>query len=407
MRRFHYINNMTLLSERVQGLVESATLAMSRKAAELRQQGLPVISLSLGEPDFPTPEHICQAAIDAINSKKWFSYPPVAGYADVREAIANKLRNENGIQADAQNIVVSTGAKQAISHVYAALLNPGDDVLIPVPYWVSYYDMAKLYDANVVPVPTSIEDGFKLKASTLAQYLTDRSRLLIFSSPSNPTGAVLSAEDIAELVELLTAYPNLWVVSDEIYEHINFVGNHVSIGSFDAIADRVITVNGLSKSYAMTGWRIGYLHACPAVAGACQRLQGQSTSAANGIAQRTLIAALTGDHAPTRAMCATYQQRRDYVLGRLKAIPNIGIYEPQGAYYVFPDVSSYLNKQAGNRRIANVDDLAMYLLEVAHVAVVSGSAFGSQTAIRISFAIGDEDLRIALDRITQALHDLQ
>ena len=398
---------MSFLSQRVTHLEESATLAMSRKAREMKQQGIPVISLSLGEPDFRTPSHICEAAIQAIQERKWFGYPPVAGYEDVREAIASKLQNENHITAHANEIVISTGAKQSIHNIFAALLNPGDDILLPVPYWVSYHDMAKLYGANPVPVPTYLADGYKLQAEVLAGCLTKKSKLLVFSSPCNPTGAVLEQADLAAIAQVIQNYPNLFIVSDEIYEHINFTGTHASLGAFESIADRVITVNGLSKSFAMTGWRIGYMRARQEIAKACEKLQGQCTSGANSIAQRSILAALNGTKVPAQHMCNTYQKRKDDVLKRLRNIPDLGVYEPQGAYYVFPDVQAYLGRRIGEKVIENVNDMAMYLLEEAHVATVSGLAFGSKHAIRLSFATSDENIQEALNRIEAALRALQ
>lgn len=398
---------MNPLSQRVINMEESATIAMAQKARELKAEGVDVISLSLGEPDFKTPKHIQQAAIDAIESEKYFSYPPVPGYLDFREAIAKKFRDENGIECGVANIVVSTGAKQSIANVMMSLLNPGDEVIVLSPYWVSYADLIKVAEGTPVLVKGDINDNFKASALQIEAAITDKTKLMIYSSPCNPSGEVFSRDEINEIVTVLEHHPNVYVISDEIYEHINFSGNQVSIGSFPSMQGRVITVNGVAKAFAMTGWRIGYICAPEAIAKACTKIQGQFTSAANGIAQRAAMAAITSDLGPTKAMAAEYKERRQLVFDLLNQIPGIKTVMPSGAFYFLPEVSSFFGKSVGDRTINNAGDLCMYLLDEAHVSLVTGAAFGVPECVRLSYAASRDDLNEALKRMAEALGELK
>jgi aspartate aminotransferase len=386
---------------------ESATIAMAQKARDLKSKGLDVISLSLGEPDFKTPDHIQQAAKEAIDSQQYFGYPPVAGYMDFREAIAKKFREENGIECIATNIVVSTGAKQSIANIMMSMLDPGDEVIVLSPYWVSYSDVIKVAEGVPVFVKGSIEDKFKASAKQIEKAITDKTKMMIFSSPCNPSGEVFTRAEINAIVEVLAKHKDIYIVSDEIYEHINFTNDHVSIGSFPALKDRVITVNGVAKAFAMTGWRIGYICAPEVVAKACSKIQGQFTSGANGIAQRAAMAAITTDLAPTKAMAAEYFERRQMVYDLLNQIPGLKTLMPDGAFYFLPVVSSFFGKSTGNWTIKNADDLTMYLLEDAHVSLVTGEAFGVPECVRLSYAASRQDLTEALKRISAALAKLQ
>ena len=396
----------TLLSDRIINMAESATLAMARKARELKAEGIDIISLSIGEPDFKTPVHIQEAAKAAIDEQKYFGYPPVAGYMDLRQAIVDKLKNENGIDSSPEKIVVSTGAKQSIANVLISISNPGDEIVILTPYWVSYRDIALFAGAKPVFAVGTIENDFKVTPEALDAALTDKTKAILFSSPSNPTGSVFTREELAGLVEVLKKYPDVLVISDEIYEHINFTGEHVSIGTFDAVKDRTITVNGFSKGFAMTGWRIGYISAPVAIAKACEKVQGQVTSGANSIAQRAALAGLKSDLGPTREMAATYLQRRGLIMELLNEIPGIKTYTPSGAFYIFPDVSAYFGKSFNGREINNASDLSLYILEEAHVSVVTGDAFGAPNCVRISYAASDDELKEAVRRIKEALGQL-
>jgi aspartate aminotransferase len=386
---------------------ESATIAMAQKARDLKSKGVDVISLSLGEPDFKTPAHIQQEAKEAIDSQQYFGYPPVAGYMDFREAIAKKFRDENDIECSAANIVVSTGAKQSIANIMMSMLDPGDEVIVLSPYWVSYSDVIKVAEGVPVFVKGSIEDKFKASARQIAEAITDKTKMMIFSSPCNPSGEVFTREEINAIVEVLAPHKDIYVVSDEIYEHINFTNDHVSIGSYPALKDRVITVNGVAKAFAMTGWRIGYICAPEAIAKASSKIQGQFTSGANGIAQRAAMAAITTDLAPTRAMSAEYFERRQMIYDLLNQIPGLKTLMPDGAFYFLPVVSAFFGKSTGNWTINNADDLAMYLLEEAHVSLVTGEAFGVPECVRLSYAASREDLTEALKRISTALAKLQ
>lgn len=387
---------------------ESATLAMAKKARELKTKGIDIISLSLGEPDFKTPQYIQTAAKDAIDEGKYFAYSPVPGYQDLREAIAKKLREVNHIQdAKAENIVVSTGAKHSIANIFMCLLNEGDEVVIFSPYWVSYAEIIKLAGGVPVLIEGTLENNFKATASQLEAALTDKTKAVIYSSPCNPTGSVFSEEELRAIAEVVKKKKDLYVVADEIYELINFTGKHASIGSFEGMFERTITVNGFSKGYAMTGWRVGYICAPLFIAKACEKIQGQFTSGGTGIAQRAALAALEGDQAPTEEMAQAYLRRRDLVLGLLENIPGIKTHVPEGAFYFFPDVSSFFGKSAGDQKIGNADDFCLYILNEAHVSLVTGAAFGSPNCVRISYAASDEELVEALKRIKEAVEKIK
>lgn len=394
---------MNPLSQRVINMNESATLAMAQKAKDLRAQGVDVISLSLGEPDFKTPEHIQEAAKAAIDSQKYFSYPPVPGYPDLREAIVKKFRDDNNIDCGVTNIVVSNGAKQSIANVMMTMLDPGDEVIVLSPYWVSYADLIKVTGGIPVYVKGTFENHYKATAEEIGAAITDKTKMMIYSSPCNPSGEVLTKEETEAIVKVVEKYPNLYIVADEIYEHINFVGDHISIGSYTSVKDRVITINGVAKAYAMTGWRVGFMCAPEAIAKACTKIQGQFTSGINGIAQRAALAALQEDFAPTQAMIDEYKERRKLVYDLLSEIPGVKTLMPGGAFYFFPDVSSYFGKSYADRKINNASDLSMYLLEEAHVSVVTGDAFGIPECIRLSYAASREELLEALKRIKDAL----
>ncbi|MGE0930155.1 pyridoxal phosphate-dependent aminotransferase [Peijinzhouia sedimentorum] len=386
---------------------ESATLAMAAKARELKSQGVNVISLSLGEPDFATPDHIREAAKDAVDEGKWFTYPPVAGYPDLRQAIAKKLREENGLESQAENIVVSAGAKQSIANVMMCLLNPGDEVVVFSPFWVSYAEIIKLAEGTPVYIHGGVEQGFKATAAQLEAAITDKTKAIIYSSPCNPTGAVFSKDELKAIAQVMSKHPNVFIIADEIYEHINFSGKHISIGTFPEVKDQVITVNGFSKGFAMTGWRVGYVSAPVSIAKACEKIQGQFTSGICSIAQRAALAAISGDLSPTIAMGKVYKERKKLVMDLLSEIPNIKMNDPEGAFYAFPDVSHYFGKSDGTTTINNADELALYILKEAHVSVVTGGAFGSPECIRISFAASNDDLIDALKRIKNLLATLK
>ena len=386
---------------------ESATLAMAAKARELKSQGVNVISLSLGEPDFATPDHIREAAKNAVDEGKWFAYPPVAGYPDLRQAIAKKLREENGLESQAENIVVSAGAKQSIANVMMCLLNPGDEVVVFSPFWVSYAEIIKLAEGTPVYIHGGVEQGFKATAAQLEAAITDKTKAIIYSSPCNPTGAVFSKDELKAIAQVMSKHPNVFIIADEIYEHINFSGKHISIGTFPEVKNQVITINGFSKGFAMTGWRVGYVSAPVSIAKACEKIQGQFTSGICSIAQRAALAAISGDLSPTIAMGKVYKERKKLVMDLLSEIPNIKMNDPEGAFYAFPDVSHYFGKSDGTTTINNADELALYILKEAHVSVVTGGAFGSPECIRISFAASNDDLIEALKRIKNLLATLK
>lgn len=397
----------SILSDRILNMEESATLAMAKKARELKSQGIDIIGLSLGEPDFKTPKHIQEAAKAAIDEGKYFSYPPVAGYQDLREAIAKKLREENNIlQAKAENIVVSTGAKHSIANTFMCLLNEGDEVVIFSPYWVSYAEIIKLAGGVPVLIEGTLENNFKATATQLEEAITDKTKAVIFSSPCNPTGSVFSQEELEAIANVVKAHEGIMVIADEIYELINFTGKNFSIASLPRMFERTITVNGFSKGYAMTGWRVGYICAPVEIAKAVEKIQGQFTSGGTGIAQRAALAAIAGDQTPSKEMAEAYFKRRQLVLELLQEIPGIKTHIPEGAFYFFPDVTSYFGKSAHGHTVNNADDLCLYLLDVAHVSLVTGSAFGAPNCVRLSYAASEEELKEALKRLKKALGDL-
>jgi aspartate aminotransferase len=398
---------MNHLSNRINAIEESATLAMAAKAREYKSKGIDVISLSLGEPDFKTPAHICEGAKKAIDDGKYFAYPPVNGYLDLREAIVAKYQRDNGVTYKPENIVVSNGAKQSIANVMFALLNPGDEVIIFSPYWVSYDALVRLAEATPVFVKGGIENDFKVTAEQVEKAVTPKTKAIIFSSPCNPTGSVFSKQELEAISKVVLKHPDLMIIADEIYEHINFTGEQVSIASFPGMFDRTITVNGFAKGYAMTGWRVGYICAPKWVADAANKMQGQLTSANSSIAQRAALTALTGDLKPTLDMVKEYRARREIVYALLKEIPGVKSNYPQGAFYFFPDVSSYFGKTDGKVTIKNADDLCLWLLDSAHVSLVPGGAFGDDNCVRLSYAASEKDLREALSRIKAALAQLK
>lgn len=396
----------TILADRLMTMNESQTIGMAKKARELASKGIDVINLSFGEPDFQTPSHIKEAAKKAIDEGYTF-YPPVAGYLDLRKAIAEKLRRDNQLKVEAENIVVSTGAKQAIINALLCIVNPGNEVIIAAPYWVSYLEMVKFAEGIPVIVHGSFENNFKVTADQIKKAITPQTKAIIYSSPCNPTGAIFSKEELTAIAEVVSKHPSIYIIADEIYEYICFTEEYFSIGSLDFIKDQVITINGFSKGFAMTGWRVGYLAAPLAIANACDKIQGQFTSATCSIAQRAALAALTSDLTPTHEMTKAYLRRRELVIKLLKQIPGIKTTVPDGAFYVFPDISSYLGKKYRDQIIRNATDLCMYLLNEAHVSIVTGEAFGEPNCVRISFAASDENLQKAFDRIKTALAQLQ
>ncbi len=397
---------MNNISDLVASLAQSATLAMSQKSAELRASGVDVINLSVGEPDFNTPEHIKEAAKRAIDENYTF-YSPVPGYMSLRKAIADKLARENGLTFDAAQIVVSNGAKQALCNVILSLVNPGEEVLIPTPAWVSYVEMVKLARGKAVTIPTTIESDFKITPAQLEAAITPKTRAIIFCSPSNPTGSVYSGEELKGIVDVLAKHPEVVVIADEIYEHINFTGKFVSMGSFEQIADRTVIINGVSKAYAMTGWRIGYCAAPLWLSKAVTKLQGQYTSGASSIAQKAAEAAYTGSQKCVEDMRKAFERRRDLVVSLAREIPGWKVNFPQGAFYLFPEVSSYFGKSDGETTIKDAGDLALYLLDKAHVATVSGDAFSAPGYLRLSYATSDENIAEAMKRIREALGRLK
>jgi aspartate aminotransferase len=394
---------MNKLSNRIEAIEESATLAMAAKAREYKQKGVDVISLSLGEPDFKTPIHICEAAKKAIDDGKYFAYPPVAGYQDLREAIAAKYQKENNVAYKAENIVVSNGAKQSISNAMLALLNPGDECIVFSPYWVSYDALVRLTEATPVIVKGGLENDFKVTAAQLEAAITPKTKMMIFSSPCNPTGSVFSKKELEAIAQVVLRHPGIIVIADEIYEHINFSGEQVSLASFPGMFDRTITVNGFAKGYAMTGWRVGYIAAPKWIADGCNKVQGQVTSANCSIAQRAALAAISGDIAPTNAMVEEYRKRRDIVYKLLKEIPGVKANYPEGAFYFFPDVSYYFGKSDGTKTIQDGDDFCFYMLEKGHVSLVPGGAFGDEKCVRLSYAASEKDLQEALRRMKETL----
>ena len=393
------------LSSRLDLFAEPETLKMAKLGRELRAKGVDVIDLSLGEPDFDTPEHIKEALKKAVDDN-YSHYTPVAGYPDLREAVCTKLKRDNNLDYKPENILVSTGAKQSLANVVMAILSKGDDVVIPTPYWVTYSEIVKLAEGKVSLVRTSIENKYKMTAAELEAAIKPETRLFIFSSPCNPSGSVYTREELSALAEVFKKHPDVFIISDEIYEYINFVGKHESIAQFEELKDRIIIINGLSKGYAMTGYRLGYIAAHPDVVKACEKLQGQYTSGANAVTQRGAIVALTGDLKPSLEMNIEFARRRERMLELLKAIPGVQIAEPDGAFYVFPVVTAYFGKKNGEEVLKDADDLCMYLLNTAHVSTVTGRAFGEPTCIRISFANSMEKIEAAMQRISSALAKL-
>ena len=398
---------MNQLSARLSALSPSETLAMSQKSQELKAQGIDVINLSVGEPDFNTPNHIKEAAKKAIEDNFSF-YSPVPGYPALRKAIVEKLKRENGLDYDANQIVCSNGAKQSVCNVLMCVVGAGDEVIIPAPYWVSYVEMVKLADGKSVIVEAGLDQDFKITPEQLEQAITPKTKVLILCSPSNPTGSVYTKEELEGLANVLAKYPNVIVLADEIYEHINYIGKHESIAQFESICDRVVIVNGVSKGYAMTGWRLGWIAAPQWIASACNKLQGQYTSGPCSITQKAAEAAYTGDQTCVAEMRAAFERRRNLVVKMAKEIPGFKVNNPNGAFYIFPECDSYFGKKTQDgKTIENSADLAMYLLEVGHVACVGGSAFGAPNCIRMSYATSDENLVEAFTRIKNALELLK
>jgi len=395
------------IAKRLDRITEPQTIRMAKLSRELKAQGINIVDLSLGEPDFRTPEHISAAAIRAMEEGQT-KYPPVAGLPDLRAAISEKLRRDNGLHYAADEIIVSTGAKQSLANAILSLVNPGDEVLIPTPYWVTYSALVQLAEGVCRFLPCSIDTDFKLMPEQLDEAITDKTRLFIFSSPCNPSGSVYTRAELQALAEVFAQYPQVTIISDEIYEYINYMGGHESIAQFPSMKDRVAVVNGFSKGFSMTGWRLGYMAGPKPLVQACEKLQGQFTSGANTITQRAAIAALLGDMTPTKLMVEAFRQRRDFVVRSLGSIPGVKANHPQGAFYVFPDISHFFGKKdpEGNL-IANDEDLSMYLLHSGHVSTVCGSAFGSPDCIRVSFATSMDLLEEAMRRIAEALGKLR
>lgn len=393
------------LSSLLQRFNEPETLKMAKLGRELRAKGVDVIDLSLGEPDFDTPQHIKDAAVKAIHDN-WSHYPPVPGFPDLREAICAKFKRDNNLDYKPESIVVSTGAKQSLANAVLALVDEGDEVIIPTPYWVTYSELVKIANGKVVEIHTTTENNFKISPLQLEQAITNRTKVFLFSSPCNPSGAVYSKDELEALVKVFRKHPGIYIISDEIYEYINFGGEHESIASFDDIKDRVIIVNGLSKGFAMTGWRLGYIAASAAIAKACEKIQGQFTSGANSIAQKAAVVALTTDLRPSMEMVKEFTRRRKKVLELVKGIPGMECSEPAGAFYIFPDVSYYFGKTDGQTTISNAGDFCMYLLNTAHVSSVMGDAFGEPKCVRFSFANSMDKIEEGFKRISAALAKL-
>ncbi len=390
------------LSNRIKSLSTSQTIAMAERAAELKAEGIDVISLSLGEPDYDTPGYIVEAAKKAMDNK-FFKYPPIVGYKDLRQAIVNKLKRDNNLDYDIDQIVVSTGSKQSIFNAAMVLVSPGEEVLLPAPYWVSYFEITKLVGGVPVPIKTTIENDFKITPEQLEAAITPKTKLMIFNTPSNPSGSVYSKEELEALGEVLKKHPQVYVISDEIYEYINFTGGFASFAEIEEIKDRIITINGVSKAFAMTGWRVGYMAAHPTIAKACAKIQSQVTSGANSIAQKATIAALDGGKEKIQYMIDGFDERRQLVYKLLKDIPGFKVNMPTGAFYFFPDVSELFGKTFNGTKINNATELSMYLLEEAKVATVTGEAFGNPECLRFSYATSQEELKKAFARVKKAL----
>jgi len=396
---------MIKLSDRINSMEESATIGMAKKSRELKAQGKDVISLSLGEPDFFTPQFIKEAAVDALNNN-FTMYTPVSGYDDLRESISLKFSRDNGLVYSKDQIVVSTGAKQSIANVVLSIINPGDEVIIPAPYWVSYLEIVKVAEGKSVIVHAGIDTDFKITAKQLEEAITPKTRMMIFSTPCNPTGSVYSKDELYLLAQVIKKYPQLLVISDEIYEHINFVGKHESLAQFPEVYDQVVTINGVSKAWAMTGWRLGYIGAPREIASACDKMQGQFTSATSSITQKAAIAAMKADPVVLKDMIQAFHKRRDLVLSKLNEMKGVKTNVPEGAFYVFPDVSAFFGKSYNECVIKDSHDLCMYLLDEGLIALVSGDAFGAPACIRISYAASEETLTEAMRRMKNALEKL-
>ncbi len=394
------------LSSVLQRFNEPETLKMAKLGRELRAKGIDVIDLSLGEPDFDTPVHIKEAAKKAVDDN-YSHYTPVAGYLDLREAVCTKFKRDNNLDYKPENIVISTGAKQSLANAILAVVDDGEEVIIPTPYWVTYSELVKIARGKVVQVRTSAQSGFKISPEQLEAAITPKTKLFMFSSPCNPSGAVYSREELEGLAKVFRKHPNVFIISDEIYEYINFVGGHESIAQFSDLKERIIIINGLSKGFAMTGWRLGYIAANIEVAKGCEKLQGQFTSGATAVTQRAAIVALTGDLRPSKEMTEEFARRRKKVMEIVKDIPGITCFEPQGAFYIFPDVSSYYGKSDGTTKITNSGDFCMYLLNTAHVSSVMGEAFGEPNCVRFSFANSMNNIERAWVRIKEALAKLK
>ncbi len=397
---------MAHLSERIKALSESQTIAMARKSRELQEQGIDIISLSLGEPDFNTPEVIKQAAKKALDDNYTY-YTHVSGYQGLREAICKKFKRDNNLTYTADEIVVSTGAKQSIANAVLCLINPGDEVIVPSPYWVSYLEILKLAEAKAVVIPATIEDDFKITPEKLEKQITSKTRMIMFSTPCNPTGSVYSKDELKALAEVVAKHDELYILCDEIYEHINFIGGHESMAQFDFIRDRVITINGVSKGFAMTGWRGGILAAPKWIAQACDKMQGQFTSATCSITQKAMHAAMEMPIETTYYMRDAFKKRRDLVLNLVKDIPGMKANVPEGAFYVFPEISYYFGKSHNGITVNNGTDLCMYLIQEAHVSMVPGAAFGDDNYIRFSYATSEDKLTEAMKRTKNALEKLK
>ena len=397
---------MNQLSDRLNRLATSATLAMSQKSSELKAQGVDVINLSVGEPDFNTPDHIKEAAKKAVD-ENYTRYTPVPGYPALRKAICAKLKNENGLDFTPAQISVGNGAKQSVCNTIMALVNPGEEVIVPAPYWVSYPEMVKMADGTPVIVRAGIDQDFKITPEQLEAAITPKTKALILCSPSNPTGSVYSKEELAGLAAVLAKHPQVYVIADEIYEHINYVGKHESIAQFEEIRDNVLIINGVSKAYAMTGWRIGYVAGPEWIIKGVNKLQGQYTSGPGSVSQKAAEAAYTGDQTCVETMRQSFERRRDLIVKLAKEIPGFEVNNPQGAFYLFPKCDFFYGKAAGDRKINNADELAMYLLEVGHVACVGGTSFGSPECIRMSYATSDENIVESMRRIKEALTQLK
>ncbi len=394
------------LSSLLERFSEPETLKMAKLGRELRAKGIDVIDLSLGEPDFDTPQHIKDAAIKAINDN-WSHYTPVSGFLDLREAVCFKLKRDNNLDYKPENIVVSTGAKQSLANAILALVDEGEEVIIPTPYWVTYSELVKIARGKVVEIRSTVENKFKITPQELEAAITPKSKVFLFSSPCNPSGAVYSKDELKALADVFRKYPNIYILSDEIYEYINFVGAHESIAQFDDLKERIIIINGLSKGFAMTGWRLGYIAANTEVAKACEKLQGQFTSGTNSITQKAAVTALTGDLRPSHEMTEEFTRRREKTLALVKDVPGLKCFEPEGAFYIFPDVSYYYGKSDGTNHITNSADLSMYLLNTAHVSSVMGDAFGEPNCVRFSFANSMTNIERAWSRIKEALAKLK